>query len=150
MATGCVIDELKELGLESAAEKMATSQDLVRKTAIAYEHYDYISQEDVNQYNDDLKSKTIKDEKGQRHYMTLKFHALKDYPEVPPADVLQKLREAKAWNCFDEFQIAKLESVVEVPDPILFGKIKDCGDLFFIAEWDDDVTLAEIRKAIGK
>lgn len=144
------LDLLKELGMDKAAKKVETSQEMVRKTALAYEHFDYISQEEVDQYNADLRQKTIKDEKGAKHYMTLKFYDIKEYSEVPPVEVLQKLKDAIAFKCFDSFEIAKLESVVEVPDPILFGKIKDCGDLFFIAEWDNDITLEAIRAATSK
>lgn len=142
------VELLKELGMEAACDTVQSSQDLLRKTSIAYEHYDHISQEDVDKYNVALRTKTIKDVKGEKHYMSLVFKSIKDYGDVPPVEVLKKLKEAKDRNCFDSFEIAKIEAVVEVKDPILFGKIKYCGDLFIIASWDDDITVEAIREAI--
>jgi len=154
MATNCVCDTLellKELGMEGAATTVETSQDLLRKTSIAYEHYDHISKEDVDAFNANLRKESEKKNKsGGSTYFKLVFKDLKSYPEVPPHDVLAALKEAKARNCFDTFEIAKIESVVEVPDPILFGKIKDCGDLFVIAQWDNDITVEAIREKIKK
>lgn len=144
------IQELKELGFEVASNKVEQSQEFVRKSAIAYEHFDFISAEDVKKFQEILKKNTLKEDKHYNTYDTLKFHNIKDYPEVPPLEVLNKLREAKEKNCFDYFEIAKIESVREVKDPILFGKVNECGDYFFIAQWDDDITLEAIRETIKK
>jgi hypothetical protein len=149
--TGAVkVEELVELGFASAAEKVQQSQSLVRKTAIAYEHFDYITPEDVENFKNKVQNDTMKDHDGYRIYNTLLFHDIKDYSEVPPSDVLEKLRAAKELKCFDYFEIAKMESVKEVKDPILFGRIQDCGDYFFIAQWDDDVTIEAIKAASEK
>ena len=40
-------------------------------------------------------------------------------------------------------EIAQIEEVVIEKDPILFGRINDCADRFYIAQWDDDVSAAE-------
>jgi hypothetical protein len=142
-----IIEELQELGFESAAKKVQESKELYRKTAVAYEHFDHVSEEDVNKFNEAVRKQTQKDHNNYITYDQLKFYNVKDYLEVPPADVLEKLKEAKKWNCFDYFEIAKIESVKQMKDPILFGRIKDCGDYFFIAQWDSDVTIEAIKKA---
>jgi hypothetical protein len=154
MATGMeqasTLEMLKELGMDKAAEKVVTSRELVRKTAVAYEHYEFITTEDVAKFNEKLRSRTVKDETGYTTYDTLKFIPLKEYREVPPKSVLEALKTAKGRSCFDSFEIAKIESVKEVKDPILFGLIDDCKDLFYIAQWDDDVTIEAIKEASGK
>jgi len=156
MATGIetkdTIDTLRELGMESAVKKVELSRDLVKKTAVAYEHFDYITPEDVEAFKTHLRAKTEKADKGgySSTYDTLKFIPLKDYTEVPPKETLEKLKKAMDMKCFDAFEIAKIESVKEVKDPILFGRITDCGDFFFISQWDDDVTIEAIKEAAGK
>ena len=41
-------------------------------------------------------------------------------------------------------QYASIESVEVRKDPIIFGKITGCTDLFFITQWYDDVSIEEI------
>lgn len=60
---------------------------------------------------------------------------------MPPADVLGKLATAQKENLFDEYAIIH---VAKVHDPILVGKVKGVEDLYFIAEWGDDVKLADL------
>jgi len=141
------LEGLKELGFDTAVSNVEKSKELVRKSAVAYEHFDYVTQEDVDKFIEEVKGKTKKEFKDRYTYDTLKFISIKEYTEVPPADVLEKLREAKKWNCFDTFEIGKIESVVEVKDPILFGRVNECGDRFFIAQWDNDVTIEAIHAA---
>jgi hypothetical protein len=149
MAT-CELDSLRELGFDAAVEKVNASKELVRKMAVAYEHFDYVSAEDIEKFQDQVKAKTLKEDKLSRSYDRLTFTNTKEYTEVPPAGVLEKMKAAKAMNCFDSFEIAKIESVQEVKDPILFGRVDKCGDYFFIAQWDDDVTIEAIKAAAGK
>lgn len=77
---------------------------------------------------------------------TLIFMKLADYPEVPPPDCLLDLKKAKDMQCFDEFEVAKVETIESRPDPIIFGLINGCQDKFFITQWDDDVSIEEILK----
>lgn len=60
---------------------------------------------------------------------------------MPPADVLGKLANAQKENLFDEYAIIH---VAKVHDPILVGKVKGLEDLYFIAEWGDDVSLLDL------
>jgi len=62
---------------------------------------------------------------------------------LPPTEVLEKMAEAKKQELFDGFSIIH---VVQGPDPILVGTIKGTKDMFYIAEWGDDISFAEIMK----
>lgn len=70
--------------------------------------------------------------------MRLSLTPVSEYEGVPPTDVLSKMKEAKDCQIFDSFEII---SVKRVPDPILVGKMEGTKDLFYIAEWDDDVSI---------
>lgn len=61
----------------------------------------------------------------------------------PPAEALTKLSEAKKQELFDTYAVIH---VAKVHDPILVGQVNGVEDLFFIAEWGDDITLEEIMK----
>lgn len=138
--------ELKQLGFETAGKKVEEQQELMIKLHFAYQDYEFVTQEDIDKFNEQLRKQTEKKEGTYTTiYDVLKMIKIKDYTEAPPEDVLEKLKKAKADGCFDEFVIAKIESVKEVEDPILFGRIIGCGDYFFIAQWDDDVTMEMIK-----
>ena len=77
---------------------------------------------------------------------TVKMTSLKGYDKVPPMDCLLDLQKAKGLGCFDNFEVAEVESVVEKPDPIIFGMINGCNDKFFITQWDSDIKIEDILK----
>lgn len=145
------IEQLKELGLTRCAVEIERRLNLTEKLAIAYEAFRYVTVEKLTEFNIRLKEET-KVEEGKNQWGTIqsykrtRFTALHEYSKVPPDNVLQSLQEAKALGCFDSFEIMDLESHREVPDPILFGRIIDCPDRFFIAQWDDDVKIEDILK----
>lgn len=66
---------------------------------------------------------------------------LSGYSSIPPTYVLKILEEHQNRNIFDYFTIAKVNSIV---DPLLFGRINDCEDRFFICQWGDDIQLDDI------
>lgn len=146
----CIIDELKELGFDTATKKVHASQELLHKMSLAYANFDHITEENIQKFQIKIQQESMKDKSGYRTYNKLIFHDIKNYTEVPPVEALTKLKEAKQVGCFDYFQIAKVENVREMKDPILFGRINGCGDYFFIAQWDDDVTIEAIKKASQK
>lgn len=148
------VKELKELGLTTAANKVEKDQELLIKMHIAYDNYQWARQFDIDEFNTKLKKKTERTTGKEgvdqyRIYDKLVMIKLEDYKEVPPQEVLKKLREAKSHQCFDYFEIAKIESVEEYEDPVMFGRINGCGDYFYIAQWDDDVTFEEIKSAVS-
>jgi hypothetical protein len=142
-------ERLEKLGFTKASEELKIKEELKRKMTIAYEHFRYVRPEKITAFNEKLKQETIKREgkKGvnlYENYDKLSFTSIKEYETIPPTDVLEKIEEAQEIGCFDEFEIAKIESVKEYKDPIVFGKINGCSDLFFVAQWDNDVSIEDI------
>lgn len=141
------LEKLKKLGFTAAHDRVEKSRDLARRLHIAYQNFEFITEDMVEKFRDDIKKRTTKDHKNYVEYQTLVFKPVAEYDEVPPQDVLDKMESAVQLGCFDTFEVAKIESVQEVKDPILFGRVEGCGDRFFIAQWDDDVTIEAIKKA---
>lgn len=147
---------LKELGMDSAAQNLTKKMDLKKKLTIAYEHFRFVEPHILDRFQNQLKAKTYSEQlEGYlvtRKWRELKLIALKDYKEIPPPDCLMDLKKAKDMNCFDSFYVATVQEVREfvnttpVPDPIIFGQIEGCDDLFFVTQWDDDVSIEEILK----
>ena len=138
------IDKLEQLGFKKAHSIVKKMAEKKRKMAIAYEHFRFVRQEKIDNFNQKLKEKTFQREGYREMYQQLTFTPVGEYAEVPPADVLGKLEEALGLNCFDAFEIAHIVSVVKIPDPLLFGRINGCPDRFFIAQWDNDVKIEDL------
>ena len=143
------IELLEKLGFTQASKDLKVKEELKRKMTIAYEHFRYVRPEKIIVFNEKLKQETIKREgkKGvnlYENYDKLAFTPIAQYGTIPPTEVLEKIEQAQKIGCFDEFEIAKIESVKEYKDPIVFGKITGCSDLFFIAQWDNDVKIEDI------
>jgi hypothetical protein len=138
--------ELRELGLTEAANKMKHQRELARKLRIAFEHFRVVTPEQLTRFQGELMEKRTKGAYGAYSYQSLKFTALEAYPNVPPGEVLQKIREAKTHECFDRFEVLTLESVTVVPDPVVFGIINGCDNKYFVAQWDDDVKIEQILR----
>ena len=149
-----LVDQLKELGLDSAAGKLNKKVSLKRKLAIAYEHYRFVSPGVFDRFQKRLKEKTYRVEVDKDFYSatppsveiydTLAFVKLAEYGEIPPPDCLLDLKTAKDMACFDSFEVAKVETVEVRPDPIIFGCIDNCEDKFFVTQWDADVAIEDI------
>lgn len=143
-------ETLERLGFKEAAGKLREQTDRKRKLAIAYENYRYVREEKIAEFNVRLKKETItgrgpyESKSLLASWSTLAFTAIEAYEEVPPTHVLEKLGEAQERKCFDSFEIA---SIRQVKDPILFGRIANCPDRFFIDQWDEDVRIEDILKA---
>lgn len=128
---------LTELGFTSAATNLLNLELKKRKLALAYEHFRFVRQEKIDAFNSKLMRKSM----GLGSYQVLAFTPIELYAEIPPDHVLENLKKAKEIGCFDSFQVAHIH---EVKDPILFGRIKECSDRFFIDQWDDDVKIEDI------
>ena len=135
-----VIDRLEKLGFKAASTKVKELSVKQRKMAIAYEHYRFVRPEKIQAFNAKLYKKT-RDDYGS--YQQLAFTPVEEYQDVPPAHVLEKMEAAVERNCFDAFEVAH---IINVKDPILFGRIKGCPDRFFVDQWDDDVKIEDIIK----
>lgn len=67
---------------------------------------------------------------------------VKEYRKPIPGDVVTKIKDAQKTKLFESFIVV---SVQRVPDPIVFGIAKgDANTLYFIGEWGDDITIADI------
>ena len=141
--------ELRELGLTEAANKMKRAREMARKLRIAFEHFRVVTREQVTRFQQKLVDQAIKEAgpySASYTFKALKFTALEAYPEVPPREVLEKIRGAKELKCFDRFEVLTLESVVVVPDPVVFGIVNGCDNKYFVAQWDDDVKIEQILR----
>ena len=140
--------ELRELGLTEAANEMKRQRELARKLRIAFEHFRVVTPEQLMRFEGELRGKVSREAllSGRYSYQALKFTALEAYPNVPPGEVLQKIREAKTHGCFDRFEVLTLETVEVIPDPVVFGIIFGCDNKYFVAQWDDDVKIEDILR----
>lgn len=139
--------ELRELGLNSAADKIKHARELATKLRIAFEHFRMVTPDQVKRFQEELWSKRYTDPHTYGlFYKTMKFTRLAFYDEVPPAEVLQKIKEAKELKCFDDFEVLTLESQEVLPDPVVFGIIEGCDNRYFVAQWDDDVKIEDILR----
>lgn len=145
------LKDLEEAGFTAAVAETKRLADLKRRMVLAYEHYRYVTPEQINHFNTRLRAETRKRNNNAAAYMitydTLRFRDISVYPGCPPADVIQKVKEAKAHDIFDSLEVADIESVVEYVDPIIFGRIHGCDDRFYIAQWGDDVNIDDILPA---
>lgn len=135
---------LQKLGLTKAAKVLPEREALYRKLTEAYTYYRYVPLEAIEKFRARLRKESEQRNGRSTHYKTLAFTALADYEECPPSAVLDVLDEAQGRDIFDTFEIAKVEWVEEVADPILFGRITGCEDRFFIAQWDEDVRIEDL------
>lgn len=144
VATQVHEDQLERLGFKKAATQVKTTRDRKRKLMLAYEHYRFVRQENIDKFNAELKKKTIKGkEPYSASWQTLDFTPVESYDKIPPADVLALMETAVERKCFDKYEVAYIR---DVKDPLLFGRIEGCTDRFFIGQWDDDVKIEDILK----
>lgn len=137
-----VVSKLERLGFVKAAGELKILAERKRKLALAYEHYRFVRKEKIDAFNAKLKSQTkVGKEPYSASWKSLRFTNIRDYAMVPPDEILMALETAQGRKCFDEFLVAH---ITEVKDPILFGAIGGCSDLFFIGQWDNDVKIEDI------
>lgn len=136
--------DLEELGFTQAASGLKLKRELARKMRLAFEHFRVVTPEHIKRFNEELHNRSY--DKHTYTYQRLKFTLIAQYGEIPPAPALESLREAKRIGCFDRFEVATIESVTVVPDPVLFGCIDGCDNKYFIAQWDDDVKIEDILR----
>lgn len=139
-------DELKELGFGKAAANVNAAKVLARKLRIAFEHFRIVKPENVGKFNEELRKKTQQRNGYNVTYDRLAFTPISQYGKAPPKDVLDEVRKAKSLGCFDDFEVATIESVRVVPDPIIFGVINGSANKYFVAQWDNDVKIEDILK----
>lgn len=138
MQEPAVIDRLEKLGFKKASAEVKELSMRKRKMALAYELYRFVRPEKITDFRNKLYKET---HKTNGSYQTLEFQPIEDYKNVPPGYVLDALEKATEHKCFDNFEVAYIR---EVADPLLFGRIDGCPDMFFLAQWDTDVKIEDI------
>lgn len=137
------VERLGRLGFKKAHGIVQRLAEKKRKLAIAYEHFRFVKQEKVDDFNKKLRVKTeIRTGVMGSSYQQLSFTPVENYEKVPPTEVLDALEQAQDLRCFDSFEVAHIVEVKE--DPILFGRINGCSDRFFISQWDQDVRIEDL------
>jgi len=139
--------DLEELGFTQAASGLKQKRELARKMRLAFEHFRVVTPEHIKRFNEELYKRTHTQSRGSfGTYQRLAFTPIAQYGQIPPAAALEALRSAKTIGCFDNFEVATIESVTVVPDPVLFGTIEGDQNKYFIAQWDDDVKIEDILR----
>lgn len=128
-----VDERLARLGMKEATSRLTKKKAATQKMHLAYQHFKYVRQEALDSYQ--AKELTP-------HRKRFAYAALAEYPGVPPVEVLDAIESAQKVGCFDEITVMSVE---DVKDPIVWGKVNGCSDLFFIAQWDKDITLEQIE-----
>lgn len=154
--------EAEACGFTTAAEVVKEKAERARKLAVAYEHYRYVTEEQIQAFNERLMKETGKPKTREDAHRAARPHIFHSYEKVadqlvmveiakykglPPREVIQKVKEATARGCFDGMEVAEIAPVstqVKLPDPIVFGRVEGCGDRFFIAEWGSDVSISDL------
>lgn len=138
-------NQLQTLGLTKAASLLKARNEACERWGMAYAHFPFITPDQVAAFHTKCRKEYRTSPKGYRMEKHLTFTPLKDYPHVPPSDVLAKLKNTQDLKVFDTFEIAHIEWQEIIPDPILFGRIKDCPDYFLIAQWGKDVSFEDLH-----
>jgi ferritin-like protein len=127
--------EHAELGQKNVAEQFEKIMSLnLKKAAAELKGYDtFVHTKMIEKYREHLpKNKE------------LVIDDLEEYEKPLPRHVKVKLAAAKKHNIFDSFCVFWIREVV---DPILFGQLKEEPDFYYyIDEWDDDVSVADLLK----
>lgn len=153
------IDLMNEIGMKKAVSKIDSKIKMCEKLSTAYNNFEFIDEDGISSFQERLKKdttvivrngKVVKKVDPSRYqelkYDTLVFNKLSDYEKTPPMDCLIDIKKAQGLGCFDYYEVAEVISVVEVVDPVVFGRIKGCSDRFFITQWDDDVKWEDLKK----
>ncbi len=146
-------DEYRALGLTKIANVVdRKANKVLKELSIAAAGYKRINRAELDKFQKELSA--VSDMRSKRHLEETPLALYVGQGEshdtvkeaelaIPPADVLEKLRIARDAKLFDDFSILHIKYV---PDPILCGRINESSDLYFIAEWGDDVKLSDIVK----
>lgn len=134
---------LDKVGLTAASSAVALRDKRSTDWATAYAHFRFVTPEQVSAFAQRCASE-VKRVGDDTYHKTLTLTALKDYPTIPPKEVLHALEAAQNLHLFDTFTIASITWCQVLPDPILFGQITGCPDYFVIAQWGRDASVEEL------
>lgn len=98
---------------------------------------------DESKYHKSIKIKV--ECKEHWHDLSLKEVPLENYDKYIPESCLDKLMIAKDSGLFDYFTVAyPRHQLINKSDPVIFGRRDNSVNRFFIAQWDNDVTLDDL------
>lgn len=148
------MDLLKDLGFEqlhkhtSAIAERAMKENLIGVAGYKKIFADKFEAarkrvQQKSEYACDLLLTPVEAYLGQNVTITPGSYVVDQELSLPPMDVLEKVASAKKDGLFDSFAVIH---VAKVHDPILVGQVKGSKDLYFIAEWGDDISLEELMK----
>lgn len=149
------IKQLEKAGFAAAAGMVKHLQDRKRRLTLAYEHYRYVTQEQIDKFQERCKAAGVEVENPgtaniYHKYAQLAFTPIADYTGqgnqqgLPPTEVLDAVTAAMDRGVFDTFEVAHVQTVREYKDPIIFGRITGCGDRFYICQWGDDISISDL------
>lgn len=147
-------EKYKALGLTAIAEKIESKGlKAWREFAISAAGYKRINHSELVNFETELRKISDYSSKRELCQTPLEQYVGQNRAEgdmineqemgLPPTDVLEKLAVAQKSKLFDYFTVLHIKYV---PDPILCGHIKESKDLYFIAEWGDDIKFSDIVK----
>jgi hypothetical protein len=91
---------------------------------------------------------------------TLKITPLKNFARIIPANVVKKVKKAVDKKLFDSYVIFHLdnksvketqkEKIEREKDPIIFGKINESDNYYFIGDWEDELDDLRLGDIVQK
>lgn len=132
------MEKLSAAGFYQAAEKLKRQRQALtkgtstyEKAKVAFSNCVYITEKQVSRFDFYLRSQN----------KLRKSTPISEFRDIPPQDVVDAVQRAQGLKCFDYFTVM---TVVNDPDPIIFGHIQGVGEWFYIAQWGDDVNIFDI------
>lgn len=138
------VEDIQKRLLKMGFKRAVSQIDKIERMKAAYEKFTFVTPQHVRTFNEKLRKETIQEDKRARRFKQLVFIDIEKYNAIPPEETLLKIENAQELGIFDRFEIAKIDWKEEIIDPIIFGRINECEDYFFIAQWDDDVKVEEL------
>jgi len=141
------VERLKALGFKNLHSKVsAIAERAMKENMIALAGYKKIAWAKFSEANNALRQKT-------NYAYELALTPIETYIgqnsgangeiSMPTPEALDKLEAAKKEGLFDSYSIIH---VVRAPDPSIVGQIKGSQDMYFLAEWGDDISLDDLTK----
>lgn len=129
-------DQLKEVGMTQCLMQVEKQIEVVNKRQELLDYkYIVITQKQIDTFMRRISGGSIYDRR-EWHERTLDSSS-----HLPPPKVVEAIKIHQDRKVFDYLTIA---CVLNVPDPIVFGRLNDSDDRFFIAQWGEDVCLDDL------
>jgi len=139
----------EKAGFTRAVQAAKDVQDRRKRLAIAFEHFRYVTLEDIETFQNQLRESTFTNNGTAYPRLVETFDVLalvliEDYHGLPPEAVVKEVARVKDMGVFDAMEVAYVQTKRVDRDPIIFGTITGCPHRFYVAEWGDDVSINDI------